>query len=119
MRKCAIVTMLICTTAIVLSGCTNTNSELTEKYPELNGKSPEYKKGFAIGIQEAEDEIKNNKMTIYTYGYPPAHRNGIEFDKDTGLVYKTIAGCVVNDDVLGREAGHDKTIREHLKKRAP
>jgi hypothetical protein len=109
MKKYKIVTMFAC--IIALSGCTHN----PERYPELKGKSLEYKKGYAIGVQEANAEIKANKLTFYTFGL--SSLEGI--NKDTGIPYKTIAGCMASDKIFGQTDGHNETILEYLKKYTP
>jgi hypothetical protein len=72
-----------------------------------------YRAGYKLGIAEAEKELKGGHPTLYVCGL----RTGFleHLDKETGLPYEVIAGCTVDDQILGRERGHDTTIRAHIK----
>lgn len=66
---------------------------------------------YAQGVQEAKQEIKNNAMTYYVFGEEPDYPYSIE----TGLPVKIITGCMVSDSIVELVAGHNQTIRAHLK----
>jgi hypothetical protein len=104
-------TWLACSIAIFQSGCTRS--------PDLEAKSSEYKKGYAVGVQDAKAEINESRMTFYTYGLRYVPRDGKDIHQDTGLPYQPIAGCMVFDDIRGRAAGHNKTILEYLDRTNP
>lgn len=70
-----------------------------------------YRNSYFQGMQEAYDEIKNNKITRYVYG----KANWGDIDKETGIPIKVIAGCIVSDSIIGRADGHNYIIRKYLK----
>jgi hypothetical protein len=72
----------------------------------------EYEAAYKLGRMEADQELKVGRATIYTYGL----RNLFEYlDRKTGLPEKGIAGCVVDDTIMGRGAGHNARIAEYIK----
>ena len=73
-----------------------------------------YKEAFASGRAEADKEIAAGAPTIFQYGLVTALSS---LDKETGVPYKPIAGCLVSDEILGRAAGHNERILELLKQR--
>jgi hypothetical protein len=73
--------------------------------------SIEYREAYYQGMQEAYNEIKNNKLTRYVYG----KGNWTDIDPETGVVIKVIAGCVVSDSIVGRADGHNYIILKYLK----
>lgn len=70
-----------------------------------------YRKSYYQGMQEAYTEIKNNKITRYVYG----KGNWGDIDKETGVLIKIIAGCIVSDSIIGRADGHNYIILKYLK----
>jgi hypothetical protein len=75
-------------------------------------ESKEFRNGYKQGVAEAEKELKEGRPTLYLSGLQMSLEH---LDKETGLPYRVIAGCVVDDGIVGREQGHDETIREHIK----
>ena len=73
----------------------------------------EYKEGYALGILEAEAEIKSNSMTFYTFGLviPPTSGEGPR--KRHGLPIKHV-GSVVDPKGSGVVHGHNETIEKYL-----
>jgi hypothetical protein len=111
MRKHGMVAILTLIIAVTLTSCADN--------PDLEGKSPEYRKAYAAGIEEANAEIEADSMTIYTYGFGSIMPDRKDIDQNTGLPCKHIAGCLVTDEILGRADGHNKRIMEHLGRDAP
>jgi hypothetical protein len=59
---------------------------------------------YKTGVAEAEKELQEGNATLYAYGT----LEDPEFlDRETGLPYKVIAGCLVNEEIGARAAGHD------------
>jgi hypothetical protein len=71
---------------------------------------------YEVGHREAEEELKAGRATIYVYGLPSAHEN---LDRKTGLPRQAIAGCVMDDAILGRAAGHNDRIAEYIREHGP
>ncbi len=82
-------------------------------------KSTEYLKAYAQGVEEAKAEISSNSPTMYASGTHPVPVPKDLKDDETGFPIKFIAGCIVTDDDMGRQEGHNKTILEHVKKDVP
>lgn len=80
------------------------------------GESKQYKDAYARGRAEAETALKEGRATLYTYGLRNPFDN---VDKDTGLIYEAIAGCVVNDEILGRAAGYNEQVMQSIAKNGP
>lgn len=74
--------------------------------------SGDYFQALLLGIEEAEREIAEGRMTIYTSGLSFSIEN---LDRSTGLRYKSVGGCVIDDQILGRTVGHNAIIRGHLR----
>jgi hypothetical protein len=77
------------------------------------GPSREYRQGYRAGRTEAEAEWAGGQPTFYvtgdgSYGLPP------QLHPETGLPYNPIAGCCVDDYIMGREEGHNRRIQELL-----
>jgi hypothetical protein len=112
----------VCFFAVALFACSTAPVKETPISPETHfqkEQSPAYKMGYAQGMKEAQEEINKNHLTIYTFGLRRIPEDRKDVDKETGLPYKDIAGCIVNDYILGRAAGHDDVIRNHLGKGTP
>jgi hypothetical protein len=56
-------------------------------------------------------ELEQGRATLYVYGL---RRGGDNLDRETGLPYEPIAGCVVDDTILGRANGHNARIKESI-----
>jgi hypothetical protein len=75
-------------------------------------KTEEYRSAYQQGRDEADKEVSNGVATLYSFGL----RLSLDFvDRETGLPIDAIAGCVVDDSILGRALGHNERIREHIK----
>jgi hypothetical protein len=80
----------------------------------VTGHKGDTRAAYELGIAEADKEIQEGKATIYTYGL----RRHPEFiDRETGLPYEIIAGCVVDRELLARARGHNDTIRKYIEGR--
>ncbi len=78
-------------------------------------KSIEYKRAYFIGVGEAKKELELDNATIYIYGKLPTSMKLIH--KGTGLTFKPIAGCIVDEKIKGRSAGHnDYIFTNYIKK---
>ena len=76
----------------------------------------DYQKGYHAGRAEADEQLIAGKATLYTYGL--RRHDEIEFlDRETGLPFEPVAGCVVNETIHGRAAGHNDRIREFIAER--
>ena len=75
--------------------------------PELRDQSTEYREGYAIGAQEAALEIAADTPTIYAFGLISGRFTEGEMQNAEGIPYQAIAGCVVDDGILGRADGHN------------
>lgn len=75
-------------------------------------QSKEYQAGYKQGRAEADRELERQEATIYTAGLPekPGEEN---LDQETGLLYSNF-GCVVDNELLGRIAGHNDRIKESI-----
>jgi hypothetical protein len=69
--------------------------------------------GYELGVAEAEFELNGGNSTIYVYGLRPESENE---DPETGLPVQGIAGCLVDQRIVGRAAGHNERIVEYIKK---
>jgi hypothetical protein len=67
----------------------------------------------AKGRAEAEEELKENKARIWTFGLN--HSLLVEhLDRESGLYYSSF-GCVIDDDIVGRVKGHNARIAESIR----
>jgi hypothetical protein len=73
-----------------------------------------YRAAYEAGRKEADAELAAGQATIYRYGWV---RITEEMDRETGLPFRTIAGCVVDDEIIGRHDGHNARITESVKAR--
>jgi len=72
----------------------------------------DYWAGYKVGAAEADNELKAGRASIYVYGLRPESENQ---DQETGLPYQAIAGCLVDERILGRAVGHNERIAEYIK----
>lgn len=72
---------------------------------------PEFSEGYAKGVEEALTEIREQRISWYTYGL---RMYGGNIDEETGLPITAIAGCKVNSGVIGRASAHDSTIAAYI-----
>jgi hypothetical protein len=70
---------------------------------------------YLEGRAEAEEQLRRNEAVLYVYGM----RAPGNLDRETGLPKVQIAGCEVDDSILGRAAGHNDLIREHIQRNGP
>ena len=75
-------------------------------------QTPAFQAAFQQGVAEAEKELAEGRATAYTFGLGMALDN---LDCETGLPYKAIAGCVIDESILGRTEGHASRIRQAFK----
>lgn len=75
-------------------------------------QSAAYEAAYLEGVQEAEAEIAQEKPTLYVFGKQADPYATI--DAQTKLPRQAIAGCVVDDSILGRAAGHNERIQQYL-----
>lgn len=84
------------------------------KEVRLIGDSDEYRAGYRQGVEEAKKELESGVATFYTCGL----QLGLEhLDRETGIPIRPIAGCGVDDEILGRSFGHNKTLSDSMKLR--
>ncbi|HEY9636177.1 MAG TPA: hypothetical protein V6D14_22415 [Coleofasciculaceae cyanobacterium] len=84
-----------------------TDTISNENLVEIN-RSTEYQTGYAQGQREAQENIAIGKPSIYTVGKPGART----VDQQTGFPLVAIAGCSVNDSILGRRDGYNDRMKE-------
>jgi hypothetical protein len=75
-----------------------------------------YRAAYAEGRREASRELREGRPTVYTCGLRMALEN---LDRETGLPYRAIAGCIIDDEIIGRARGHNERIAEHIKAHGP
>lgn len=80
------------------------------------GESRAYRDAYALGRDQARIALKDGRATVLTYGL---RMTSNLLDEETGLPYETIAGCIVNDSIVGRAAGNYDAIREFIAKNGP
>ena len=74
----------------------------------------DYKEAYRTGVAEADKRLKAGKATLYIYGL----RTSLEFlDRETGIPLEPIAGCVVDNAILGRADGNNNRIKEFIAER--
>lgn len=74
-------------------------------------KTKEYQVGYREGRAEADRELEQGRATLYIYGHRLSFDN---LDRETGLPYNAIAGCVIDSGLVGRADGHDDRIKESI-----
>jgi len=97
-------TLLLISTVLLAAGAVR-----QEDNPFASTK--EYKEAHKKGVEAAEAELKEGRATLYTYGLRMGFEN---LDRKTGLPYKTIAGCVVDSQIMGRASGHNDRISAYI-----
>ncbi len=85
----------------------STDATPNENIAETN-RSTEYQIGYAQGRREAQENIAQGKPSIYTVGKP----GGSTVDQQTGLPLVSIAGCLVDDSIIGRKNGYNDQMKE-------
>jgi hypothetical protein len=89
-----------------------TPSVPTDATPNENvvgtNRSSEYQTAYAQGQREAQENIAQGKPSIYTVGKP----GGEAIDEQTGFPLVAIAGCIVDDSIIGRRDGYNDRIRQ-------
>ncbi|MDB5350116.1 MAG: hypothetical protein JWN86_1363 [Planctomycetota bacterium] len=96
--------------------CSGTADAQQPKSPLPGSDEKVYARAYKQGQDEADKELKDDRATIYTFGLRSLFEH---LDRDTGLPYEGIAGCEVDDEILGRAAGHNDRMLEHIKKNGP
>lgn len=85
-------------------------NEVIEETPRSVG----YQTAYAQGRREAEDSIAQGKPTLYIVGKP----SGATVDEQTGLPLVAIAGCRVDDSILGRRDGYNQRVQQWVAQQA-
>lgn len=70
---------------------------------------------YAAGWWEAERELWQGNATIYSGGYRLPFGDFCNFDQDTGLPFRPIYGCVMEEGDLERERGHNDHIAQYVR----
>ena len=99
-----------------LLSCIGTARAQRSKSPFPDSDEKVYARAYKQGQDEAHKELKGERATIYTFGLRSLFEH---LDRDTGLPYEVIAGCEVDDEILGRAAGHNDRVLEQIKKDGP
>lgn len=81
---------------------------LSSEAKSVPNQSSEYQNAYAQGEREAQENIAKGEPSIYTFGKP----GGSGIDQQTGFPLVAIAGCVIDDSILGRSNGYNDTMRE-------
>lgn len=74
-------------------------------------RSQQYREARAAGVAEAEADLAAAVPCLLTFGMPLP---GPALDVETGLPLRPIAGCLVDDGILGRAEGYNATVRGAL-----
>lgn len=107
----AVYALLVSIACIKFTKYQPTDKEIMKLTSNLDSAySMRYRRAYYQGIQNAQKEIKQSKMTIYTAGFISPHSNN--FDEETGLPMKIIAGCIISDSIDGLIQGHNDIIRK-------
>lgn len=85
----------------------STNTTPNKNVVGIN-RSTEYQTAYTQGRREAQEHIAIGKPSIYTVGKPGSST----VDKQTSFPLVPIAGCVVNDSILGRMNGYNDRMKE-------
>lgn len=83
----------------------NSLGQVTQAQPVITSAPA----AFVRGRAEADAEWRTNAATFFRYGLPASDGN---LDRETGLSFTTIAGCLVDDAIQQRAAGHNQRIKE-------
>jgi len=80
---------------------------------------PDYQDAYRRGKAEARADIWASRPRILSYGYPdPARPEYAELlEQRLGVELDVIAGCVVDDEIIGRADGYDVVMIAHLEAR--
>lgn len=76
-------------------------------------ESKEYMAAYAKAQKDADLALKEGRAALFTYGLRPSFE---PLDRQTGLPIQAVAGCIVNDEILGRAAGNNDRIHEYVLK---
>lgn len=82
--------------------------------PAFGSRSRGYRRAYRQGRAGADAQWKAGRVCLYTYGLRGI---GDNLDPETGLACEGIAGCEVDDAILGRAAGHDERVAELIEQK--
>jgi hypothetical protein len=71
-----------------------------------------YRAAYEAGRKEADAELAAGQATIYRYGFVRITEG---MHRETGLPFRTIAGCEADHEILGRHDGHNARIAESIR----
>jgi hypothetical protein len=102
-------TFLLLLTAMTLAGCAH-----DADYEESYSKSA-YHKGRA----DALSELNKGVLAVESFGLPPAWVRLYEkiLKEKYGIEDRTVAGCMVNDEIIGHAKGFNEVMEREIKKR--
>jgi hypothetical protein len=104
-------TFFLLLTAMTLAGCAH-----DADYEESYSKSA-YHKGRA----DARSELSKGVLAIESFGLPPPWVRLYEkiLKERYGIEDRTVAGCMVNDEIIGHAKGFNEVMEREIKKRWP
>ncbi len=70
-------------------------------------------KAYDAGAEEARNDLKAEYAYVYTFGLRGAER--YDLNETTGLPYRAIAGCIVDNDITDRARGYNETVQAWIK----
>lgn len=105
--------LLVLSSCIRFIRCQPSDREIKQLTSQFDSTySMRFRRAYYQGIQEAKQEIKDLKMTIYIAGLISPQTDSI--DEETGLPRKMIAGCIITDSIDGLMLGHNDAIMKYL-----
>ncbi|MBX3270112.1 MAG: hypothetical protein KF729_07610 [Sandaracinaceae bacterium] len=88
---------------------------LTTKHAE---RTPEYDIAAMMGAVAARVDIARGTPRLLTFGYPAPARGlyAALLEERLGVSLDAIAGCVVNDEIVGRAEGYNRVMSAYLER---
>lgn len=69
------------------------------------------------GQRDAERDFKKGIMQLETYGLRMAENPYDEYLLSQGIKQKTVAGCIVDDEIIKHAAGYNETMKQLINRK--
>lgn len=83
------------------------------------GESSEFKAAYRSGRADAERDIRRNYLGVEEYGKTPVFADNYAkvAEHRFGVHVKRVAGCVVDDQILGHAKGYNEISESEIRRR--
>jgi hypothetical protein len=107
-----------CSFALSLFATMNLNGQTPDADTATDAGGTYSKSAYLAGKAAATEDLRNGKLAVETFGLPPRHDVYAEILKaDYQVELRSIAGCLIDDKILGHAKGYNEISEAEIKRR--